>query len=111
MFEKIVALVEEINKTEFQNFIIGKESTLIDINKALEFLNIKKSESGLEFVHDIGKRKSKFQKFIEQLAEFRYRQLKYDENKRNFNDRNSYSKTDVDATFMHMKDDHMRKSS
>ncbi|WP_346930733.1 transposase [Clostridium sp.] len=63
MFEKIVALVEEINKTEFQNFIIGKESTLIDINKALEFLNIKKIESGLEFVHGIGKRKSKLQKF------------------------------------------------
>lgn len=25
-------------------------------------------------------------------------------------DRNSYSKTDHDATFMHMKDDHMRNS-
>jgi len=110
MFEKIVALVEEINKTEFQNFIIGKESTLIDINKTLEFLNIKKIESGLEFVHGIGKRKSKFQKFIEQLTEFRDRQLKYDESKRNFNGKNSYSKTDVDATFMHMKDDHMRNA-
>jgi hypothetical protein len=25
-------------------------------------------------------------------------------------DRNSYSKTDPDATFMHMKEDHMRNS-
>ena len=110
MFEKILALVEEINKTEFQNFIIGKESTLIDINKILEFLNIKKTDSGLEFVHGIGKRRSKLQKFIEQLTEFRDRQLKYDESKINFNGRNSYSKTDVDATFMHMKDDHMRNA-
>ncbi len=27
-----------------------------------------------------------------------------------FGDRNNYSKTDVDATFMHMKDDHMRNA-
>lgn len=110
MFEKIIALVEEINKMELQNFIVGKESKLIDINKVLEFLNIKKTERGLEFVHGIGKRKSKLQKFIEQLTEFRDRQLKYDESNRNFNGRNSYSKTDIHATFMHMKDDHMRNA-
>ncbi len=42
IFEKIIALVEEINKMELQNFIVGKESKLIDIDKVLEFLNIKK---------------------------------------------------------------------
>ena len=30
--------------------------------------------------------------------------------KKNFKGRNSYSKTDPDATFMHMKDDHMRNA-
>lgn len=33
---------------------------------------------------------------------------KYDEQEKILGDRNSYSKTDTDATFMRMKDDHMR---
>ena len=36
------------------------------------------------------------------------RQEKYDESKELFDGRNSYSKTDTDATFMRMKDDHMK---
>lgn len=36
------------------------------------------------------------------------RQRRYDEQKRTFGERNSYSKTDPDATFMRMKEDHMR---
>jgi len=32
----------------------------------------------------------------------------YDMHHSRFGDRNSYSKTDMDAIFMHMKDDHMR---
>ena len=108
MFEKISTLVEEINEVEFKNFQIGKESTLIDINKVLTYLNIRKTETGLEFVHGIGKRKTKLQKCIEQLEEFKERQAKYDESKKLFKGRNSYSKTDSDATFMHMKEDHMK---
>jgi len=110
MFEKISTLVEEINEVEFKNFQIGRESTLIDINEVLIYLNIRKTETGLEFVHGIGKRKTKLQKCIEQLEEFKERQAKYDESKKLFKGRNSYSKTDSDATFMHMKDDHMRNS-
>jgi len=36
------------------------------------------------------------------------RAKKYEEQKSKFGDRNSYSKTDEDATFMRMKEDHMR---
>lgn len=36
------------------------------------------------------------------------RQQKYEEQERKLAGRNSYSKTDADATFMRMKDDHMR---
>ncbi|KUO74304.1 MAG: hypothetical protein APF77_21110 [Clostridia bacterium BRH_c25] len=38
------------------------------------------------------------------------RQEKYDLHNQLFEGRNSYSKTDPDATFMHMKDDHMRNA-
>ena len=36
------------------------------------------------------------------------RKQKYEEQKSTFGDRNSFSKTDKDATFMRMKDDHMK---
>jgi transposase len=36
------------------------------------------------------------------------RKQKYEEQKATFGDRNSFSKTDKDATFMRMKDDHMK---
>jgi transposase len=36
------------------------------------------------------------------------RQKKYEEQEKKFKGRNSYSKTDVDATFMRMKEDHMK---
>ena len=36
------------------------------------------------------------------------RQSKYDLYNSIFNGRNSFSKTDIDATFMHMKDDNMK---
>ena len=62
----------------------------------------------IEFVHGIGKRKTKIQKWTEQLSEYKERQEKYNLSKGIFSKRNSYSKTDTDATFMHMKDDHMR---
>jgi hypothetical protein len=44
------------------------------------------------------------------LQGFYNRQEKYDTHNQLFEGRNSYSKTDPDATFMHMKDDHMRNA-
>lgn len=47
---------------------------------------------------------------MEQLAEFQERKEKYDFANAQMVGRNSFSKTDKGATFMHMKDDHMRNS-
>lgn len=62
------------------------------------------------FVHGRGKRKSQLQRDVEQLRELLYRREKYDGYQEKFCGRNSFSKTDPDATFMHMKEDHMRNS-
>ena len=62
------------------------------------------------FVHGRGKRKTQLQRDIEQLSEMTARQQKYNRYSDIFNGRNSFSKTDPDATFMHMKDDHMRNA-
>src|SRR5699024_10268675 len=45
---------------------------------------------------------------IEALREFIDKKEEYYTHLGKFGNRNSYSKTDVDATFMHMKDDYMR---
>ena len=66
-------------------------------------------EAGIVFVHGTGKRKSEAQKEWEALDSLRCRWREYEEKLVVMgNGRNSYSKTDPDATFMRMKDDHMR---
>ena len=61
------------------------------------------------FVHGSGKRKSTEQKKWEKLDELRRRWADYEKKLGIMGERrNSYSKTDTDATFMRMKEDHMR---
>ena len=63
----------------------------------------------IEFVHGKGKRKSEEQRRWEELDELRERWEGYEESLNIMGEnRSSYSKTDPDATFMRMKDDHMR---
>ena len=67
------------------------------------------SAAEIRFVHGPGRRKSDIQKEWEALDELRRRWRDYEEKLAVMGaDRNSYSKTDPDATFMRMKDDHMR---
>ena len=47
---------------------------------------------------------------LQKICRFLERQTVYDWHTASFQGRNSYSKTDPDATFMHMKDDHMRNA-
>lgn len=62
------------------------------------------------FAHGRGKRKSELQREIELLRGLLVRKSKYAKYQETFQGRNSFSKTDPDATFMHMKDDHMRNA-
>lgn len=60
------------------------------------------------FVQGRGKRKTQLQRDFEQLEEYLERKDKYKEYFRILAQRKSFSKTDRDATFMRMKEDHMR---
>jgi transposase len=77
---------------------------------AVEMLSRIESMRTEPFVHGRGKRKSELQRDTEQLIEMLSRREKYEKYNATFNGRNSFSKTDPDATFMRMKDDHMRNS-
>lgn len=68
--------------------------------------SIKEAE-GIVFVHGIGKRKSLIQKYIEILEAYIEKLKEYTKKLYVCGSRNSYSKTDPDATFMRMKEDHM----
>lgn len=81
----------------------------IDMLKTASILLDIAKEEGIIFVTKKGNKKSELQKLYESFLEKGERLLKY---KNYFEtmgvDRNSFSKTDIEATFMRMKEDHMR---
>ena len=62
----------------------------------------------LVFAVGKGKHKTQLQRDIEILEEYIAKKAEYYSNLGKFGNRNSFSKTDTDATFMHMKEDYMR---
>jgi len=80
------------------------------LNEAASFLLKQKEVLGVEFVSGTGKRKSSLQKLTEECLAILEKKEYYEKCKSVFGNRNSFSKTDNDATFMHMKDDHMRNA-
>ena len=78
----------------------GLEGVLCELEARVDF----------PFVHGRGKRKSELQRDIELLRGLAERKRKYTRYNETFLGRNSFSKTDPDATFMHMKEDHMRNA-
>ena len=87
-------------------FQTGEKIRVKDLKKLLRRLYALRGEE--ELVQGKGNRKSAWQKGIECVEGYLARQRKYDDYNRSFGDRNSFSKTDRDATFMRMKEDHMK---
>ena len=65
------------------------------------------AEEGIVFVHGTGRRKNHLQKSIEILETYISKLKEYSKKLYVCGERNSYSKTDPDATFMRMKEDAM----
>ncbi len=110
MFTKMAAAVEMLNREYMQSFVLLKETRTAGLRGIVDYLEDYCMEHAVAFVHGRGKRKSVHQRYLELFRRFLDRQLLYDLHHSRFGDRNSYSKTDLDATFMHMKDDHMRNA-
>ena len=89
-------------------YSLPKEIPARTLHNILTRLYCQKEEQHLEFVHGTGKRKPPLQHQIEEIEQWKFRLEKYEESFSLFQGRNSYSKTDHDATFMRMKEDHMR---
>ena len=80
----------------------------LDMLKLQKNLSLIADGEGIWFVCGKGKRKSEIQQLYEELEACGRKLLEYKESFEIMGkDRNSYSKTDLEATFMRMKDDHM----
>ncbi len=110
MFAKMEDAVVLLNREYMKSFLISKEDRASDLQGIVDYLKDYCFTHGVIFVQGRGKRKSVHQRYLELFQRFLERQLLYDLHHSRFGSRNSYSKTDVDATFMHMKDDHMRNA-
>ena len=82
--------------------------TVQSLKKLRKSLYAKKAETNTTFVKGKGRHKSGLQKAIEAVNDWLEKLKRYNMEIHICGDRNSYSKTDPDATFMHMKEDHMK---
>lgn len=87
-----------------KKYKLSETATLEDIMK---FLTSTIRMLKIEFVHGRGKHKTEIQRDYENLRGYLERLKNYTKCLKICGKRNSYSKTDTDATFMRMKEDHM----
>ena len=112
VFEKVTALLEKMNREVlfYHGFEIGlrEEYAIEYLESALEEYRKAVGINPESFVSGRGHHKSTEQKDYEKLAEYIARLKKYaDRIEICGENRNSYSKTDRDATFMRLKKDYM----
>ena len=105
---KIADLVKECEELYGIKLIYKDKVQMKHVKKLRKKLYELKNLEGIEFVHGCGKRKTTLQKSIEKLEEYLLKFKEYNKKVYTCGNRNSYSKTDADATFMRMKEDAMK---
>lgn len=96
-------VIEELDMPEKSTL----EEVIKRVNYELNIIGNNCSKLKIEFVCGRGKRKTEHQRKYEYFQEIKDKFETYQMHLKNMGDRNSYSKTDIDATFMRMKEDHM----
>lgn len=115
-FKQITELFKDINESSIlplnTNFTIDETYQIEQLEKYLECLYEIKENKSIEFVHGAGKRKHPIQRYYENLKKITEKLKEYAIKINKCGEhRNSYSKTDEDATFMRMKTDYMGNTS
>ncbi len=115
--EKVREVIEKNRARKMNKKKKVSNNTIIEIDNMspLELLKMQVTlkqiadGEGIVFVTGKGQKKHEIQRLYEKADELGMRLLKYKESFEIMGvNRNSYSKTDLQATFMRMKDDHMR---
>ena len=105
--QKTALLVGDIIQRQELKPLWQKQVKKKHVKKILKKLRAKANEESLEFVSGRGHIKTQLQRDIEALEAALEKLKEYEKKLHICADRGSYAKTDPDATFMHMKDDHM----
>ena len=114
--DKVREVIEKNRSRKLTKHKKLSNNTIIEIDSCspLEILKLQTNLTkiangeGISFETGKGKRKPQIQQLYEELEECGKRLMQYKECFEIMGkDRNSYSKTDVEATFMRMKEDHM----
>ena len=108
LMEKLPGILKKIQGENGLEAIVLGCSGISEVKATLSALEAIKEKQGVIFVHGTGKKKTGLQRGVETLREILGRMEKYAAYAEIFQGRNSFSKTDHDATFMRLKDDHMR---
>ena len=105
--EKICVFCAECEELYGIKAVYNDRVSLHTLKRLKKKLHKLKDDEGIKFVHGIGKRKTPLQRSIETLEEYIEKLKEYNHKLYICGTRNSYSKTDTDATFMRMKEDAM----
>ena len=104
---KIANLIAECEQLYDIKIVYGNTVKMKHVKRLRKKLYALKEAENLVFVHGIGKRKSPLQKSSETLEAHLDKLKEYNQKLYICGKRNSFSKTDHDATFMRMKEDAM----
>ncbi len=106
--EKIAEELPKLLEASATGIVAPYIITVQRLKKLRKCLYAKKTESNTTFVKGKGLHKSGLQKAIETMNDWLEKLKRYNLDIHICGERNSYSKTDPDATFMRMKEDHMK---
>ena len=109
-FIKLTELIQELN-SEFQlEYKVKEKYSATDIGTIADDLMTKMVSENIDPVYGAGHRKSIVQKHYEKFLDCYIKLLRYEKSLEILGNRNSYSKTDHDATMMNMKYDYYNQT-
>lgn len=108
LLAKIKAELPALAESAGISWRIPENIEIRHLKKLQKKLYERRESENVEFVTGKGHHKTALQKASEKVTEWLGKLKQYTKDLHICGDRNSYCKTDHDATFMHMKEDHMR---
>ena len=109
-FLKVTDLIIRLNDDLNFKYDIKSKYSADDIGMIAEHLMKLMIRQNIETVYGKGKRRSLLQKYYDEFLEIYIKLMRYEKSLNICGDRNSYSKTDHDATMMNMKYDYYNQT-
>jgi transposase len=112
LYRKITKQLEAMNERYAEMgifFPVGETYEPETLMKIVSYLEIEIGQKSIAFVYGKGQRKTALQRDYEKMSDYHSKLTEYNHYIEVIGpSRNSCARTDEDATFMHMKEDHMR---